>query len=308
MHAYCSRNPEAGTMILSTTEVAGMLNVNESTVKRWAGSGTLRCFKTPGGHRKFTQEDVTEFIARYGFGSETPESEPATKPPSGDAITTKNYSNHLTMLTEKLLHGGNEEAFQFLRLLSRNRYTLQELYDYIVAGALQEIGTMWVERKVSIEQEHIATNNLLFAIRSLQNELIKKTLISRTALCGCFEGEFHEVGITCVRNLLDAEGWTTYYLGPNLPVNSFINAVDRYRPHLVCVSSTTPKSKFQFRKDCALLHAATSRIGSKLMIGGNAPFHVGKRKIAADCIPATFTEALQWIGTADRTYPMTVDE
>ena len=35
-----------------------ILGVNESTVRRWADSGEIRCFRTPGGHRRFAEEDL----------------------------------------------------------------------------------------------------------------------------------------------------------------------------------------------------------------------------------------------------------
>ncbi len=49
----------------STADVAGMLGVDASTVKRWADSGKLQCFRTIGGHRRFTLKQVKEFISEY---------------------------------------------------------------------------------------------------------------------------------------------------------------------------------------------------------------------------------------------------
>jgi len=286
--------------ILSTTDVAVLLKVNESTVKRWTERGTLRCFKTPGGHRKYTRKDIAEFIERFGFEVDSAmlsasAVQPGVTVSTDYAILTKNFAMLTDVLKEMLLRGDEDGAYQFLSLLRANRYTLPELYDQIVGSALRRIGAMWVERTVSIEQEHVATNCMLSALRLLQHDVVKKPLNNRTAICGCFEEEFHEVGITCVRNMLDAEGWTTYYLGANLPVDSFIQALERYTPDLVCVSATTPKAKFKFRKDCALLHAATRRAGATLLIGGAATMQGGASRIAADFIPKSVAETQLWI-------------
>ncbi|MGE5314408.1 MAG: cobalamin-dependent protein [Acidobacteriota bacterium] len=287
--------------ILSTADVATLLNVNESTVKRWTEKGILHCFKTPGGHRKYRQEDVADFVDRYGFKTEggMPSPSTAAAQPSGVspdyAILTKNYATLASMLTEILLRGNEEETFQLLNLLRINRFTLVELYDRIIAESLRQIGALWVERTASIEQEHIATNCMLGAIRRLQNVIPKKERTGLTALCGCFEEEFHETGITCVRNVLDAEGWTTVYLGANCPVESFIQAVGRYRPQLVCVSSTTPRTRLQFRRDCALLHEASRQAGAKLVVGGSATLQGGKSRIDAEYVAATLGDLLRWI-------------
>ena len=48
-------------------ELARLLHVDESTVKRWADRGLIRCYRTPGGHRKFTSRQVLDFIKQYRY-------------------------------------------------------------------------------------------------------------------------------------------------------------------------------------------------------------------------------------------------
>jgi excisionase family DNA binding protein len=52
---------------LTTEEVSRMLHVGKSTVKRWSDEGKLKCFRTPGGHRKFRFSSVQEFIEMYQY-------------------------------------------------------------------------------------------------------------------------------------------------------------------------------------------------------------------------------------------------
>src|SRR5579862_4083785 len=51
----------------STKELAQLFHADESTIKRWANRSKLKCFKTPGGHRKFTSEHILEFIRTYHY-------------------------------------------------------------------------------------------------------------------------------------------------------------------------------------------------------------------------------------------------
>lgn len=39
-----------------------MLNVDESTLRRWADAGQVRTFRTPGGHRRFAESDVRAIV------------------------------------------------------------------------------------------------------------------------------------------------------------------------------------------------------------------------------------------------------
>ncbi|MFO7266234.1 MAG: helix-turn-helix domain-containing protein [Limnochordales bacterium] len=55
---------------LTLSDVAAMLGVHEGTVRRWADSGRLPSYRTPGGHRRFRREDVIAFLAERRMSSD----------------------------------------------------------------------------------------------------------------------------------------------------------------------------------------------------------------------------------------------
>ena len=54
---------------LSTSEAARHLGVSLSTVRRWSDAGHLRGYRTPGGQRRFTVEQLDEFLSSLEQGS-----------------------------------------------------------------------------------------------------------------------------------------------------------------------------------------------------------------------------------------------
>jgi excisionase family DNA binding protein len=48
---------------LTLGQACRLLGVDESTLRRWADHGQVRAFRTPGGHRRFAEEDVQELLA-----------------------------------------------------------------------------------------------------------------------------------------------------------------------------------------------------------------------------------------------------
>ncbi len=52
---------------LTSHDVAKALRVNPTSVNKWATEGHLKCYKTPGGHRRFNRSDVDDFAARFGM-------------------------------------------------------------------------------------------------------------------------------------------------------------------------------------------------------------------------------------------------
>ena len=52
------------TPMLTTSEVASILNVHINTVRRWSNQGTLKAYQLgPRGDRRFRKEDIDEFLA-----------------------------------------------------------------------------------------------------------------------------------------------------------------------------------------------------------------------------------------------------
>jgi excisionase family DNA binding protein len=47
---------------LTLGQACKLLNVDESTLRRWADAGKVRTFRTPGGHRRFAEGDVRAIV------------------------------------------------------------------------------------------------------------------------------------------------------------------------------------------------------------------------------------------------------
>ena len=54
---------------LSTSQVARQLGVSLGTVRRWSDMGYLRAYRTPGGQRRFSPQQVDEFVASLEQGT-----------------------------------------------------------------------------------------------------------------------------------------------------------------------------------------------------------------------------------------------
>lgn len=51
---------------LTPREVATLFRVDPKTVSRWARDGKLPSVRTPGGHRRFSSQDVRQILAGEG--------------------------------------------------------------------------------------------------------------------------------------------------------------------------------------------------------------------------------------------------
>jgi excisionase family DNA binding protein len=58
---------------MTLSEASAYLGVAQATIRRWTDAGQLDTFKTPGGHRRFRQQDLDVFMSTAG-NSHVPQS------------------------------------------------------------------------------------------------------------------------------------------------------------------------------------------------------------------------------------------
>jgi excisionase family DNA binding protein len=56
---------------LSTSQAAKALGVSLGTIRRWSDLGYLESYRTPGGQRRFSAEQIDHFLAKLQRGGAT---------------------------------------------------------------------------------------------------------------------------------------------------------------------------------------------------------------------------------------------
>ena len=83
---------------LNTKQVGNLFGVDESTVRRWALSGKIKCISSAGGHRKFSYNDIVEFANKKGIELNISEEQKDFKP------STQSYQKSLNILLNKIIN------------------------------------------------------------------------------------------------------------------------------------------------------------------------------------------------------------
>jgi excisionase family DNA binding protein len=59
----------ASPLGLSTSQAATALGVSLGTIRRWSDMGYLESYRTPGGQRRFSREQIDHFIESLSTGN-----------------------------------------------------------------------------------------------------------------------------------------------------------------------------------------------------------------------------------------------
>lgn len=272
--------------ILSTADVARLFNVTETTVKRWADDGTMKCQKTPGGHRKFDIKHVVEFATANAM---EPVGTLALDQDSFSsaiqvAVLGKDFSALSNIFVEKAMSVDRHDLYEFLSYLYQHRLHLWEIYDLVVRPGLYEIGARWKNNEIDIYQEHRASHETMDAMAKLQTEIFVKPSSGKRAVLACLEDELHDIGLRCAANILESEGWKAHYLGCRTPYDSIVEAVKDVRPEMVCLSVTYSEIVSRDVGRLKDLRRIVHRAGGKLVFGG--------QKLPAKCIDSGYCDAM----------------
>jgi methanogenic corrinoid protein MtbC1 len=108
----------------------------------------------------------------------------------------------------------------------------------VVQKGMSEIGYMWYENQVSVQQEHFASG---LAMRRLDALLIACPVPSRaqTFLVGCPANEWHTFTPLMLSLFLRRRGYNVIYLGANVPTERFVETVHAVHADLVILVSQT---------------------------------------------------------------------
>jgi methanogenic corrinoid protein MtbC1 len=83
------------------------------------------------------------------------------------------------------------------------------------------------------------------------NELdraLKFILNQKNIICGTIEGEYHEIGIKMISDLLYAEGFNINYLGTNVPIKSYMRFLNKNNFDAILISVTLKKNLDNLKK------------------------------------------------------------
>jgi len=260
-------------MILSSKRAAEFLNVNESTVKRWADNGKLKSFKTPGGHRKFKFEDLKKVSEENHYL--TPDmSANSMSLKTINEIKNRDYGSLNKKFGKYLLKGDTDASYDLIYLLYLDKVPVAQIFDDVVKKSMENIGDLWSKGLLEIEDEHIASGALLSVIHRFENDITdkyySKSKFRKTALCAGLENQLHDIGLLCVRITLKHLGWKVIYPGSNLPSDSIISLLKNEKPDLLCLSFKSHGLNGNTTKDSLEIMKTADKLNIKIFTGGEA--------------------------------------
>ncbi|HEY0156540.1 MAG TPA: cobalamin-dependent protein [Thermoanaerobaculia bacterium] len=169
-----------------------------------------------------------------------------------------------------LLRGSRADAMAAVRSAIDAGTPLREIYGHVFEPAQQEIGRLWQLNRISVAQEHYCTAATQHIMTGLYAQVFAGEKKGLRAVAMCVGGELHEIGLRIITDLLELEGWQTWYLGASVPPVAAVQLCAEQKANVLLVSATLPPHIAEVAEVIRHFRARAELAQAKIIVGGRA--------------------------------------
>jgi excisionase family DNA binding protein len=152
----------------------------------------------------------------------------------------------------------------------------------LIGPALHSIGTLWEQGKLSVADEHRASDVAARLVSRLGARFARRGHRRGTVVLAGAPGELHALPVSIAANLLRWKGFDVVELGADTPAEALVETAagepDLLAVGIVCTAAGSPKAA---RRAVAALHQAVPKV--PVLLGGAAVADVAHaRRLGAD--------------------------
>jgi excisionase family DNA binding protein len=166
-----------------------------------------------------------------------------------------------------LVAGDEPGAWSVVERALTTGYTPSQLYLDLLAPALRTVGERWSSGALTVGDEHTVTAVATRLIGRLGPRFVRRGRKHGTVVVGGAPGDPHALGVAMLADLLRAHGYRVVDLGANVPVRSFVDAVE-HAERLVAVGVSVSDSAL-VPAAAEVVAAVGERTDRPVLIGGS---------------------------------------
>ena len=258
---------------LNSKEVASIMGVNVSTIKRWTDSGRLDCYQTVGGHRKFLLSHLKFFL-----------NEKINKKLKINVIEYLNKGEKelvqridrvdYVYLRDCLFQLGIQQKVDSIHAIINslliNGEPQHRIYDKLILNVLNRIGDLWSKNRLSISDEHIVSETIRNVMYRINSEISPNDIkIAKKVICMSLTNDEHEIPLIMIQSILTEMNISTTNLGPNLPVTEIESDIQAKSPTHLIISTNYVIDSDTFNLEISQLIQICNKKGITILLGGS---------------------------------------
>jgi methanogenic corrinoid protein MtbC1/DNA-binding XRE family transcriptional regulator len=194
---------------------------------------------------------------------------------------------------DTLVFGSLDGADRLVDEILKSGFTAPQIYCDIMTPALYTIGRLWAEGKLSVTEEHRATQIALHQIQRLWSLPYAARSVGRRVMVATVKGEEHFLGAMIVADYFRRAGWAVDFMGPNVPSEDLLRFVTRSFTHVLALSVTIQSHLPELRRLLREVRRLPEAL--KVIVGGGAVQEKSKvaRRLDVDGLARDASDAVR---------------
>lgn len=146
--------------------------------------------------------------------------------------------------------------------------SVEHIYSFVIAPAMEWIGELWQHDEASIAGEHLATAISQGVMARLFPRLLHSEPRSRElVMLAAAQGEQHVLGLRMIADTLEGAGFDVRYLGADVPLEALLEACRKHRPAVLGLGAhmglSAPTLILEIQEVAKLEHAPLVFVGGR---------------------------------------------
>lgn len=282
-----------GEILFTTNDAANMLKVDKSTIKRWTDEGKLKCFRTPGGHRKFKADDLYNFMSQFNYGNAWRQTLPQYVSDEfiiRSIVQKKEYNVLHSVCFSAAIKGNKDEVIALFNEVYAAGLPLALMFDHILMPTIKKIEYLFAQYKLTISEYHLAQNVLSSTIVQLSDILEKREKNFKTIVCASIDSEKNDIELKALNTLLEVDGYTVLNLGAAITAEVVNQILIRTKPFAVFLYTHHSENDEAFCAEVEKIVESAKMNGAHSVIGGPHCTDGASHKIDGLNICSTFMD------------------
>lgn len=150
-------------------------------------------------------------------------------------------------------------------------------------GAMSIVGKQFKAKEVWVPDVLLAARNMHSGIAILKPIMLEVKASTRgTLVIGTVQGDIHDIGKNIVAVLMEGAGFEVVDLGVNVPIEGFLEAIEKHKPAIVGLSALLTTTMLEMGKVIATIRKSAGDNTPRLIIGGAPVTREFASEIGAD--------------------------
>ena len=214
---------------LSSNDVAEILGINISTLKRWTDNGTIGCSKTAGGHRKFTMQHVRDYYKdnknadkNLGLGLERLEHKTVY-----ELINKGDYQELAKILADSSLESNEMTVNNIITGSYMKGISATLICDEIIEPGSMIVENALSQKYISHVEAFISRKLITRSVESLNQNKPNGSFNGKTALCINFEDNLPDLGVVMSEIVLRHNGYNVLNTGSHAELGNLQDIIEK---------------------------------------------------------------------------------